>query len=437
MARQRIIAGIDLGSSKIATLVAQINTDPVSFERSVHVIGVSTVESRGVRKGQIVDIEEAVEAVIESVEGAERMAGFNIDSAFISLGGAQVGSQNSHGVVAVTDPQGEIGSHDVSRVVEAASAVSLPSSRELIHVIPREFIVDGDAGVKDPVGMSGIRLEVDTHIITASSSGVKNMRKAINEVGINVSQIVYSGLASSDSVLTKTEKELGCILVDIGGGTTSVAVYVDGALSYSCVIPVGAKNVTNDLAIGLRVSLESAEKIKLTLSDHEKRFKKTKDTKDSGPDEIDLSLLDSTEEKKVSRKTLVEGIVRPRLNEIFGMVKVQLDKEGLVGRTPSGVVLVGGGAETVGVVESAKRILSLPVRTGIPTGVGGLIDDIQNPAYATAVGLILFGSNLEPDESISSLSKRLKIPSGKGGNTVNAASGIVQKIIQGLKDLLP
>lgn len=433
MTKQQIIAGIDLGSSKITTLVAQIATDQVSFERSIHIIGVSTVESRGLRKGQIVDIEEAVEAVIESVEGAERMAGFNIDSAYVSLGGAQVSSQNSHGVVAVTDPQGEIGDPDVSRVVEAASAISLPSSRELIHVIPREFIVDGDAGVKDPVGMSGIRLEVETHLVTASSSGVKNMRKAINEVGINVSKLVYSGLASGDSVLTKTEKELGCILVDIGGGTTSVAVYVEGGLSYSCVIPVGAKNVTNDLAIGLRVSLESAEKIKIALSDHEKKIKKVKDTKESGPDEIDLSSLDSAETKKVSRKTLVEGIVRPRLNEIFGMIKIQLEKEGLLNRVPSGIVLTGGGAETVGVAESAKRIMSLPVRVGTPNGVTGLIDDIIQPAYATAVGLILFGSHVSPDEKASSIGNRIKLP-GKAGST---ASGIVQKIVDGIKDLLP
>lgn len=437
MSKQRIITGIDLGSSKIATLVAQMNTDPVSFERSIHVIGVSTVESRGVRKGQIVDIEEAVEAIIESVEGAERMAGFNIEHALVSLGGAQVSSQNQHGVVAVTDPQGEIGEHDVARVVEAASAVSLPSSRELIHVIPREYIVDGDPGVKDPAGMSGIRLEVETHLITASSSGVKNMRKAINEVGIQVTQLVYNGLASSESVLTKTEKELGCILVDIGGGTTSVAVYVDGALSFSCVIPVGAKNVTNDLAIGLRVSLESAEKIKLALSEHEKRMKKLKDTKEHGLDELDLSELDAMEDKKVSRKTLVEGIVRPRLNEIFGMIKQALDKEGLMGRTPSGIILAGGGAETVGVVESAKRVLSMPVRVGSPTGVGGLIDDIIHPAYATAVGLILHGASLEPDESLSSISKRFKLP-GKGGSKAkDVSSGMMQKIIQGIKDLLP
>jgi len=441
MSKQRIIAGIDLGSSKIATVVAQLNVDPVSFERSIHVIGVSTIESRGVRKGQIVDIEEAVEAIIESVEGAERMAGFNIDNALVSLGGAQVSSQNSHGVVAVTDPQGEIGEHDVSRVIEGASAVSLPSSRELVHVIPREYIVDGDNGVKDPVGMSGIRLEAETHLVTASTSGVKNIRKAINEVGISVSQLVYSGLASSDAVLTKTEKELGCILVDIGGGTTSVAVYVDGALSYSCVIPVGAKNVTNDLAIGLRVSLESAEKIKLALSDHEKKFKRTKEEKSTGPDEVDLSMIDQSEDKKVSRKTLVEGIVRPRLNEIFGMIKTQLDKEGLMGRTPSGVILTGGGAETVGVIESAKRVLSLPVRVGTPSGVGGLIDDIVNPAYATVVGLILYGANLEPEETITSISKRFKLPtksgSNKAGGKGSSASSMVNNIIQSIKDLLP
>src|SRR3989344_697555 len=218
MSKGNILAGIDLGSSKISTIIAQVASDPVSLERDVNIVGVSSVESRGIKKGQIVDIEEAVEATIESVEGAERMAGYNLDNAYVSVGGAHVSSQNSHGVVAVSDPNGEIVLSDIARVIEAASAISLPSSRELIHVLPREFIVDGESGIKDAVGMSGIRLEVQTHLITASGAAVKNLRKAVNEVGITVNELVFSGLASSEAVLTKTEKELGCVLIDIGGG---------------------------------------------------------------------------------------------------------------------------------------------------------------------------------------------------------------------------
>lgn len=426
MAKNRIIAGIELGSSKIVTIIAQVQQDAVSFDQSVNISGVSSVESRGIRKGQIVDIEEAVDATISSVEGAERMAGYHLDSAYIALGGAHISSQNSRGVVAVSDPDGEINIDDVERVIEAASAISLPSSREIIHVLPREFVVDGESGVKDPIGMSGIRLEVETHIITASSAALKNLRKAVNEVGINVVELVYSGLASAEAVLTKTEKELGCVLIDVGGGTTSIAVFIDGGLIYSSVIPIGAKNVTNDLAIGLRVPLESAEKIKLVLSEMEKKVKKTKDT--SSFDQIDLSSIGIEETKKVSRKTLVEGIIRPRLNEIFTMVRLQLEKESLIARIPSGVILTGGGAMTVGVEESAKRTLSLPVRSGVPRGIGGLIDDVINPAFATSTGVILYGANKEPmAQEANSFTKRLKIPS----------KGLANKIIGKIKDLLP
>src|SRR3990172_2940374 len=227
MAKNRIVAGIELGSSKIATVVSQVSVDPTTFETSVSVMGVSSVESRGIKKGQIVDIEEAVEATIASVEAAERMAGYNLDNAYVALGGAHMASQNSQGIVAVSDPGGEINYDDVDRVIEAASAVSLPSSRELIHVLPREFVVDGEEGVKDPVGMSGVRLEVQAHLVTASGAAVKNLKKAVGEVGIKVNNLIFSGLAASEAVLTKTEKELGCVLIDVGGGTTSIAAYVD------------------------------------------------------------------------------------------------------------------------------------------------------------------------------------------------------------------
>lgn len=425
MAKTKIVAGIELGSSKIATLISQVVTDPISFDTKINIVGVSSTESKGIKKGQIVDIEEAVEATIASVEGAERMAGYNLDSAYIALGGAHVTSQNSHGVVAVSDPDGEISEDDVGRVIEAASAVSLPSSRELIHVIPKEYVVDGESGVKDPVGMSGVRLEVETHLITASSAAVKNIRKAIDEVGVDIEGLVFSGLAAAESTLTKTEKELGCVICDIGGGTTSICAYIDGALSYSGVIPIGSNNVTNDLAIGLRISLESAEKIKVALSESAKKGKK--ETGGTESDQLDISRLGVPETKKVSRKTLVEGIIRPRLNEIYTMVKIQLDKESLSARVPSGVIICGGGAEIVGAQESAKRMLGLPVRVGKPRGLGGLIDDIISPSFASSAGLIIFGAKEEQPESIGSFARKIKLPS----------KGVAGKLIDTIRDLLP
>ena len=425
MTKTKIVSGIELGSSKIATIIAQVNFDEVTGEKAVNLVGVSSVESRGIKKGQIVDIEEAVEATIASVEAAERMAGYNLDNAYIALGGAHMASQNSQGIVAVSDPGGEINYDDVDRVIEAASAVSLPSSRELIHVLPREFIVDGEEGVRDPVGMSGVRLEVQTHLITASGAAVKNLKKAVGEVGIKVNELIYSGLAAAESVLTKTEKELGCVLIDVGGGTTSIAVFVDGALSYSGVLPIGAKNVSNDLAIGLRISLESAEKIKLALSIDDKKNKKAKDQ--SVSDEFDLESLGIGEIKRVSKKTLTEGIIKPRLNEIFSMVKIALDREGLSARVPAGAILTGGGAETVGAVEAAKRMLSLPIRIGVPRGIGGLIDDVMNPAFAVPIGLVLHSAKLAEGESLTSFSKKIKLPS----------KGLIGKLLATIKDLLP
>lgn len=420
MNKPKIVAGIELGSSKIATLVAQVSSDLTTQETLINIVGAASSESKGIKKGQIVNIEEAVEAIIASVEAAERMAGYNLERAYIALGGAHIHSQNSHGVVAVSDPNGEISGNDVARVIEAASAISLPASREMIHVIPREYVVDGEAGVKDPIGMSGIRLEVDTHLVTASNAAVKNFKKAVNEVGVEIEDLVYSALAASEAVLSSTEKELGCLLVDVGGGTTSIAVFIDGALSYSSVIPIGAKNVTNDLAIGLRVSIESAEKIKLMLSAKEKM------KKEEG-DEIDLSELDLPEVKKISQKTLVEGIIKPRLNEIFSMVRLEAEKENLGGRIPSGAIITGGGAEIVGCLEAAKRTLSLPVRIGSPTGISGLIDDIMSPAYATVVGLIIYGGKNPAEEALTSFAKRLKLPT----------KGIAGKFVNLIKDLLP
>lgn len=397
---KKIVAGIDIGTTKITVIIAS-GTE----EGQVNVLGVASVASRGIRKGQIVDIEEATSAIVESLEASERMAGYSISSAFISVGGAHIMSQNSHGVVAVAEPHKEINNEDINRAIEAAKALNLPSTREVLHVLPREFIVDSQEGIKDPIGMTGVRLEVNTHIITTGGTALRNLEKCASLVGIDVDGFVFGGLASATSVLTETEKELGVILVDIGGGTTDVCMYVEGALSHSSVLPFGARNITNDLAIGLRISLESAEKIKLLLNKKgpEKVMpgeleitdnKKSKEKTDS-KDDIDLTDLHLPEGvTKVSRKTLVEGIIRPRLNEIFTMIGLEIKRSSFGGLTPAGIVISGGGAETMGIVETAKRNLAMQTRVGTPTNISGLIDEIQSASYATAVGLVVYGCRL-------------------------------------------
>lgn len=396
MPKDRVIVGIDVGTSKVATIIATCPAD-----EPINIIGVSSVSSRGLRKGQVVDIEEAVKAISQSLEEAERMAGYSVGSGFVSVGGSHINSENSRGVVAVAEPEKEITPSDINRVIEAAKAINLPSAREILHVIPRGYTVDGQEGIKDPVGMTGVRLESETHIITASVTSTRNLAKCLDEVGVDVESLVFSGLASAEAVLSDTEKELGVILVDIGGGTTDICLYIEGSLAYSSVLPVGAKNITSDLAIGLRVSLESAEKIKLFLGHKpklavlpEEQISKTEGGKTEK--EVDLKHLNLPENlDTVSQKTLTEGIIKPRLNEIFTMVALEIKKSGFGGLTPSGVVITGGGAETVGVVEAAKRILAMPVRKGVPTGMTGLIDEIGTPVFSTAVGLVVFGMKSE------------------------------------------
>lgn len=409
MSEGKIVVGVDIGTSKIVTLIAKA-------DEFINILGVSEVKAAGIRKGQIVDIEEAVMAINNSLEGAERMAGYSVSHVVASIGGAHIESQNSRGVVAVSTPEGEIIRSDVTRVIDAAKAVSLPSSRQIIHVLLRNYIVDGQEGIKDPVGMVGVRLEVDTHLITANATSLGNLEKTISEVGVDIDGIVFSGYASSLSVLTDTEKELGVVLVDVGAGTTDISIYVDGSVSYSSVLPIGARHITNDLAIGLRISLESAEKIKLFLSSSSGKKKGLEEQEviesREKTDEIDLSILGLQEElRKVSKKTLIEGIIRPRLNELFTMVGLEIKKSGYGGQTPAGLVITGGGARTIGVQESAKRMLAMPVRIGVPTGMKGIIDEIQDSAYATAVGLIIYASKMEVSASLPFGLSLPKIPS--------------------------
>jgi cell division protein FtsA len=372
------------------------------------------------------------------------------------VGGNHIQTLESRGVIAVSRADGEIADADIIRVIDASQAISIPPNREVIHVIPKTFTLDGQTGIKDPLGMTGIRLEVETQIVTGATTAIRNLAKCISEVGIDIAALVYSGLASSEAVLSETEKELGVILVDIGAGTTDVAIWVDGALSYSSVLPVGARNVTNDIAVGLRVSLESAEKIKLHLSEKAKpKFAFDTDENDEpekkeakNTDELDIAHLGLPEElKKVSRKTLVEGIIKPRLSEIFTFIGLEIQKSGFGGMTPSGVVITGGGSMTVGILEASRARLAMPCRVGSAFSqpivkLSGLTDEINGPQFSAAAGLILHGSTTTRD--FQSKKSNFRIPAslpklpGFGKITPKLDPGkIVEKISKLLKSFLP
>jgi len=413
-----LICGIDIGSSKIATVVGMASEEI----NELKIIGFNAALARGVRKGLVVDIKEATEAVEDSVEKAERMAGHKINRAYVAVGGPHISSLNSHGIVAVSNPQGEINEDDVSRVIEAAKAISLSSTRRIIEVIPRDYIVDGQSGIKNPIGMSGVRLEVETHIITASSTNLKNQERILADLGIENQGFVFSGLASAEAVLTNTEKELGIVLVDIGGGKIDLSIYVDGALSYSSSIPIGARHISNDIAVGLRVSLDSAEKIKIFLSKSLNGKKKAS--------QINLNELDLPENiSEVSLKTLVDGIIAPRLEEIFKLIFEEIEKSELGQQIPSGLVITGGGALTIGMLETGKRVVGLPIRLGYPEKVSGLVDEIMDPQYSTTIGLLLYGQkdSFVGKDNFKNFNKILK--DFKLGNSVISLKNFIKQFI--------
>lgn len=420
MPKDKIVCAIDVGSSKIATLIASVGEDD-----RLNLIGVAAVNSRGVKKSQIVDIESAVAAIDESVQSAERMAGYSLSNAFVSMGGPQIESINSHAVVAVAEPDGEIKASDIGRVNEAARAIALPSSREILHVIPRTFTVDGQEGISDPIGMTGVRLETDTHIVTGPTTSMRNLVKCVGMVGVDTKELVFSGVASAHAVLTETEKELGVILIDIGGETTDVVIFVDGAIAYSSVIPIGGRHVTSDIAVGLRISLESAEKIKQYLA---KPQKKSEDDKVKKDEILDLKEIGISEDvQKISRKAVVDSIIRPRLQEIFKFVGKEIKKSGFGSQTPSGLVVTGGGALTVGILDQAKFILGFPARMGKVEGFTGLIDEIDSPSYATAAGLLIYGAH-------SSSPEKMSMPVLGSGLPIKQ---VTQKVTDLIKSFLP
>ena len=399
-----LIAAIDIGSSKIATIVGVESKE----DDELRIIGFNSTPSSGVKKGLVVDIDKVTKSVEESIEKVERMAGQKVHTALVSVGGPHISSLNSRGVVAVADSQGEISETDINRVIEAARAISLSTTRQIIEVSPRDFVVDGQEGIKNPIGMSGVRLEVETHIITASHTNLKNIDRCMESIGVGNSGFIFAGLASSEAVLTDTEKELGVVCVDIGGGKTDIALYVDGSLSYSSSIPIGARHITNDIAVGLRVSLDSAEKIKLYLSNklEHSGSKTRKKIEELNFNELQLpEMVDN-----LDMKTLIDGIIGPRLEEIYKMVSDEIIKSNFIEFIPSGLVITGGGALTVGILEMGRKTIGLPVRIGIPGKISGLIDEILDPQFSTTVGLILYGRKniMNKEEGFKNFNKILK-----------------------------
>jgi len=415
MPHSKIISGIDIGTSKITTIIGQYLDEEDKF----NVIAVSSIPAVGFRRGQIINLEQASNTITQSIESAERMAGFQLNSASVCISAPHIESVNSHGVVAISNPNGEICQNDIDRVIEAAKAISLPAGKELIHIIPIRYTVDGQEGVIDPLSMNGVRLEVEAHLILASSPSLKNLKKCLEDIGIKIDNLIYSGLATAKSALTETEKELGVALIDIGGSITTITIFNEGAPVFSSVIPVGATNITNDLAIGLRFSIEDAEKIKLRLTKivENKKFE----------DEIPLSQFDvnADDNHKISVQTAVNGIIKPRVEEIFHLIYEQLENSGYHQKIPAGLVLTGGGSQTINIKEICEKIIPLPLRISTPPKIGGIIDDILNPAYSSSIGLLM----------LTNENKNIKTNSTKKSSI--SFNGFFDKIKKLVKPLLP
>lgn len=376
--KNKYVVGLDVGTTKTCAVICELN-DSLQLE----VAGMGASESKGLRKGVVVNLDAAVHSIKKAVEDAEKGAGAAVESVFVGLSGVHVKSFNSRGAVAVNGHNREIGKEDIRRVIETAKAVSLPTDREIVHVLPQEFVVDGQDGIGDPLGLLGTRLEVNCHIVTSSTTAAQNIVTAVNRSGIIVSDTVLQQLASAESTLTGDDKELGIALVDIGGGTTGVAVYTQGAIRHTSILPLGGDQITNDIAVGLRTTIPEAEKIKrqygcaCSMRIHEDVS-------------FEVPSVGGRQPKSISKKILSE-IIQPRVEEIFSLVQEDVKQAGLEKSIAGGVVLTGGTVLLEGVIDVAEQIFDLPVRQGVPAGVGRMGGALTNPAYSTAVGLVLYG----------------------------------------------
>ncbi len=376
--RGEIVTGLDIGTTKICVIVAELT------ENGVEIIGCGISPSQGLKKGVVVNIDVTVESIKQAVEAAEAMAGVALDSAFVGIAGGHIKGINSRGVIAISGKSQEITQTDVDRVIEAAKAITLPADRRVIHVIPQEFIIDDQGGVKEPVGMSGSRLEAEIHIVTGAVASAENIIKCATRAGLEVRDIVLQPLASSEATLTADEKELGVILIDIGGGTSDIAVFVDGSIRHTAVLPLGGDHLIHDIAIGLRTPPQCAEEIK-------HKYGCALASLVEGEETVEVPSVGGRKPRLLSRQMLCE-IVQPRMEEIFTHAVLEVKRAGLMQQIGAGVVVTGGSSAMAGVPELAEQIFDLPVRLGIPSGVGGLKEVVSSPMHATGVGLVLYGA---------------------------------------------
>lgn len=374
--RDELVVGLDIGTTKICAVVGEPTNE------GLDIIGIGTHPSKGLRKGVVVNIESTVTSIKRAVEEAELMAGCEITSVFAGIAGGHIRGVNSHGVVAIKDK--EVKDTDLNRVIDAAQAISIPMDREVIHVLPQQFIVDDQDGVRDPVGMSGVRLEAHVHIVTGAVTSAQNIVKCCNRAGLNVNDIILQQLASSESVLTADEKELGVVLVDIGGGTSDIAVYTNGSLVHTAVLTIGGNHITNDIAVGLRTPSHEAERIK-------QKYGSATASLVGQEESIEVPSVGGRAPRVLSRRILAE-IIEPRMEELFMLVRQEVARAGYEDVTAAGSVLTGGTAVMEGCPELAEQVFNLPVRRGIPQRVGGLVDVVSSPMYATGVGLVHIGS---------------------------------------------
>jgi len=373
--KEELIVGLDVGTTKICAVVG------TETENGVDIIGIGTHPSRGLRKGVVVDIDATVDSIKRAVEEAELMADCEITSVYAGIAGGHINALNSTGIVPVKER--EVTEGDVRRVIDAAKAVAIPMDREVIHVIPQEFVIDGQDGIREPLGMSGVRLEAKIHIVTAAVTSAQNIVKCANKAGLNVVDIVLEPLASAEAVLTDDERDLGVCLIDLGGGTTDIAAFAEGSIMHTSVLSLGGMHITNDVSVGLRTPVEDAERLK-------KRFGVASARYLGADDVITVPSVGGRRPREMSRKILCE-IIEPRADELLSLARGELQKEGVQDRIPSGVVLTGGCAALDGLRDLAEEIFETPVRIGAPTHVGGLQDVVRSPMYATGVGLVLFG----------------------------------------------
>ena len=379
MEREAVLVAVDAGTSKVVALIGE-----ASRETGVTVIGKGSVESSGLKKGVVINIDQTVGSIRAAREAAERLSGYRIESAIVAVGGNHVESQNSRGAVAVSGARREVTREDVERATEVARAVTIPSNREVLHVLPRGFVVDGQEGVKDPLGMSAIRLEVETHIVHASATAVQNLTKCVQRADIRIDELVASSLASGDAVLTETERELGVAVADFGAGTIDLALFMDGSPFHTAVLPLGGNNVTNDVAIGLKTSLTAAEELKIRYG--------TADPLSVEEDEqVDVTGIGESDQWTASRRELAE-IIEARMREVFEQIAAEIERAGATGMLPAGVVLTGGASQLAGTSRLGRDVLQAPVRVAGPSGVEGLTDHLLTPAFSTSLGLLTWGA---------------------------------------------